>query len=233
MGSNGRIMNWIRILVCGMVLLLAGLPVGDAGAAMRAASGSLNAQVVMARLQRHYQSTKAFSARFEQTIERVGAPPLRRSGQIHFEKPGKLRWEFETPQAETIVSNGKTIYDYDPGLNQVVETPLRQAFKSQAATAFLLGAGNLERDFIAAPVRGIGADGLIHLALTPKTGGNRIDVGIDRTTYNIQTMTIVDSLGNRTELHFSDIEVNQPLAASLFQFSPPAGADIVGSQGIQ
>ncbi|HKV55141.1 MAG TPA: outer membrane lipoprotein chaperone LolA [Candidatus Binataceae bacterium] len=192
-----------------------------------------NVDALVAQLQRHYQATQSFSAKFKETVTRAGGNPVERSGVISYQKPGKLRWDFATPQPETIVSNGKTIFDYDPGLNQVVETPLHQALKSQAAAAFLLGVGNLQRDFKATPVARGAATGLDEVALTPRGGGEQIEVGIDPGTYNIATLVIGDSMGNRTELTFTEIELNKPLQASQFEFTPPGGADIVNSQGGQ
>jgi outer membrane lipoprotein carrier protein len=203
----------------------------SASAVMRPGSGAANLDILLDRLQQHYQAIESFSAKFEETITRAGAPLLQRSGVIYYKKPGKLRWEFEGPQPETIVSDGKTIYDYDPALNQVVETPLAQAFRNQAAAAFLLGAGNVKRDFKAEAISAPNSDGLIHLALTPKNGGERIEVGIERATYNIATLSIGSAMGNRTDLSFSHIQLNQPLHAAQFTFTPPEGADIVTSGG--
>jgi outer membrane lipoprotein carrier protein len=151
-------------------------------------------------------------------------------GVLYYQKPGKLRWEFEGTQPETIVSDGTTIYDYDPGLNQVVETPLDQAFKGQPVAAFLLGAGNLKRDFTVTPLSGPSSDRLQRLELTPKAGGQRLEVGIDPKTYNIGSLTVLDPMGNKTELRFSNVQLNQPQNAAQFQFTPPDGADIVNSQ---
>jgi len=203
----------------------------SAGAAMSPTDAGANLGTLLDRLQLHYQATKSFSAKFDETITRPGAPPLQRSGVIYYEKPGKLRWEFDGSQPETIVSNGKTIYDYDPALNQVVETPLAQASRSNPAAAFLLGAGNVKRDFKAEAIIAPDSSGLVHVALTPKQGGQRIEAGIDRKTYNIATLSISDAMGNQTNLSFSNIELNRPLHASQFTFTPPDGADIVSSGG--
>jgi len=202
----------------------------SAGAVMTPGSAAANLGLLLDRLQQHYQATKSFSAKFDETITRAGAPPLERSGVIYYQKPGKLRWEFEGSQPETIVSDGKMIYDYDPALNQVLETPLAQAFRSQAAAAFLLGAGKVKRDFKAEAISAPNSNGLAHVALTPKHGGERIEAGIDRKTYNITTLSIGDAMGNRTDLSFSDLKLNQPLHSSQFTFTPPNGADIVSSQ---
>jgi outer membrane lipoprotein carrier protein len=202
-----------------------------AGAAMSPGPATVNLDMLLDRMQQHYRATKSFSAKFNETITRAGAAPLHRSGTIYYEKPGKLRWEFEGSQPETIVSDGKTIYDYDPALNQVVETPLAQASRSNAAAAFLLGVGNVKRDFKAEAIIAPDSGGLVHVALTPKQGGQRIEAGIDRKTYNIAMLSISDAMGNRTNLSFSNIELNRPLHASLFTFTPPDGADIVSSGG--
>jgi outer membrane lipoprotein carrier protein len=215
--------------LCAIIAALAVI-VGGAGAAMRLGSAT-DLDVLLGRLQHHYQATKSFSARFTETVTRQGAPPVQRTGTIYYQKPGKLRWEFDTPQPETIVSDGKTIYDYDPELDQVIETPLAQAFKNQAAAAFLLGAGNLKRDFIAAPPSHSAADGLTHVGLIPKNAGQRIDAGIDTSTYNITSLAIHDPMGGDTVLKFSSLELNQPQKPSLFEFTAPSGADIVNSQG--
>jgi outer membrane lipoprotein carrier protein len=219
------------VLLFALVLIsgLSNPSLGNVIAATRPeATASLD--TVLNRFQEHYQATKSFSAKFDETITRPGAPPVQREGVINYQKPGKLRWEFEGSQPETIVSDGKTIYDYDPALNQVVETPLARASRDQAAASFLLGAGDVKRDFKAEAISSPNSNQLIHLSMTPKHGGQQIEAGIDQKTYNIVSLSIGDAMGNRTYLSFSNIELNPPLPASLFVFTPPHGADIVGAE---
>lgn len=182
---------------------------------------------ILARLQRHYQQTGSFSASFRESVARVGAPPRERSGKVIFLRPGRVRFEFAEPQPETIVSDGKLLYDYDPGLNQVMETPLKKALKAQAAAGFLLGVGNVERDFVASWPASPTNDGLIHVLLTPRTGGDDIEAGLEPHSLNIVSLKLADALGNVTIITFSDIDINAAIAASRFDFEPPAGADIV------
>ena len=111
------------------------------------ASASLDA--TLDALQHHYETTRSFSAKFTEQIASVGAPVRTREGTVAFSKPGKMRWDFESPNKELLVSNGQTLFSYDPGLNQVVETPLKDALRAPGATEFLLGAGNIRKDFVA------------------------------------------------------------------------------------
>jgi len=184
---------------------------------------------VLSRLQRHYRDTNSFSAKFNEVITTVGAPKRERSGVVSFRKPGRMRWEFGAPELQTIVSDGEMLYSYDPELNQVVQTPLKQALKSSSATSFLLGMGNINRDFKAAFANQIASDGLVHLLLDSKGGGYKIEIGLDPKTYNLMTLTLTDQLGDVTKVDFSDIHNNVELPDSTFAFKTPAGADIVNA----
>ncbi len=198
--------------------------------ALAAESPPSTLKSTLSHLQRHYQDTGSFRAKFKETVTRAGGIPQFREGTISYRKPGRMRWEFTGDQPETVVSDGTTIYDYDPGLNQVVETPLKQAFKTQAAAAFILGVGNVQRDFSASSPPSSPKDSLIYLLLTPKRGGDKVALGLDPHTYNIVALALTDSLANTTALSFSDIQTNLPLASSMFVFKVPNGADIVGAQ---
>ena len=182
---------------------------------------------VLDRLQKHYHDTNSFTAKFNEEIATVGAPKRQRQGTVSFRKPGRMRWEFETPEKQTIVSDGETLYSYDPDLNQVVETPLKQALKSSSATSFLLGIGNINRDFKAAFASPPTPTGPIDLILDAKTGGYKIEVGLDPKTYDLMMLTLTDQLGDVTKIDFTDIHDNVELPDSIFAFKAPPGADIV------
>jgi outer membrane lipoprotein carrier protein len=219
---------WRTLFAALAVLLAIALP---ARAETRAPSGapvSKDLKQVLDRLQRHYRDTSSFSAKFNEEIATVGAPKRQRNGTVSFRKPGRMRWDFEAPEKQTIVSDGETLYSYDPDLNQVVETPLKQALKSSSATSFLLGIGNINRDFKAAfanPAKPTG--NLIDLILDAKTGGYKIEIGLDPKTYNLMTLTLTDQLGDVTTIAFSEVRDNVELPDSTFAFEAPAGADIV------
>lgn len=195
-----------------------------------AATSSGGIASLVEQLQLHYQKTDSFTADFVETLSSPGGQPRERKGTVAYRRSGMIRWEFKDPQQpETIVADGTTLFDYDPGLNQVMEMPLASAFKTRSAAAFILGVGNLQRDFKVTVMPSAPDDGLKHLLVIPKDGGDKIELGVDTTTLNIMSLHIVDALGNATELKFSAIQRNVPLESSQFKFTPPAGADIVKS----
>jgi len=218
---------WKAIFAAIAIFLATAAPVRAATTAPAGAPVSKHLKQVLDRLQRHYRDTNSFSAKFSEEIAPVGAPKRNRRGTVLFRKPGRMRWEFESPEKQTIVSDGETLYSYDPDLNQVVETPLKQALKSSSATSFLLGIGNINRDFKAAFATPAAPTGLIDLILDARTGGYIIEVGLDPKSYNLMRLTLTDQLGDVTKIDFSDVHDNVELPDSIFAFKVPPGADVV------
>jgi outer membrane lipoprotein carrier protein len=217
----------VPVFLVAITVILTAAPLHSETMAPAGAPVSKDLKQVLDRLQRHYHDTNSFTAKFNEEIATVGAPKRQRQGTVSFRKPGRMRWEFSDPEKQTIVSDGATLYSYDPDLNQVIETPLKQALKSSSATSFLLGIGNINRDFKAAFAHPATPTGLVDLILDAKTGGYKIEVGLDPTSYNLMTLTLTDQLGDVTKIDFSDIHDNVELPDSNFAFNAPAGADIV------
>jgi outer membrane lipoprotein carrier protein len=224
-GERVHIARGLLIGVGALLLCVASPPAGATTVSHGDAAASVSKTVDA--IQHHYQTTESFSAKFVEDITPVGAPKRMREGVVYFRKPGRMRWEFKTPNEELVVSDGQTLYSYDPGLNQVVESPLNRALRAPGATEFLLGAGNIKQDFKASAPATPPGDGLDHVRLVPRQGGDAIEVAVDPNGSDIRSIRITDQLGDVTEVHFSDIRNNISLQDSLFSFAPPPGADIV------
>jgi outer membrane lipoprotein carrier protein len=194
-------------------------------------SAPSQASSLLDRIQDHYQHTESFSAKFSEELTGVGRIKRIRAGRVFYRRPGKMRWEFAPPQNETVVSDGHKFYDHQPDLNQVVEVPVERAFKSAAPLAFLLGIGDIRRDFKASLPLSTPSDSLVHVVLVPKGGGDRIEMGLEPSNYNLMAVKVTDALGNTTSIKFSDVRTNVKLAESLFTFELPAGADVVEAPG--
>jgi len=186
---------------------------------------------VLDRIQDHYQHTNSFSAKFIEELTGIGGAKRTRTGRVSYKRPGKMRWEFASPQTETVVSDGHKLYDYQPDLNQVMEVPIERAFKSAAPLTFLLGMGNLRRDFNVSLPAPKASDALLRVVLTPKGGGDRIEMGLNPSTYDLMAVKVTDALGNTTSIRFSAVRANVQLADSMFHFEVPPGADVVAAPG--
>lgn len=182
-------------------------------------------------VQRRYRTTQSLKAKFEEEIRTTGGSVQRRSGIMYYVKPGHIRWQFDPPQQELIVSQGALLYDYQPDLNQVIRAPLKGVFSSAAPAAFLLGIGDLGRDYKASTVTDAPKDGLRYVTLSPKQGTGRIELGAEPMSGDVRWLRIRDAMGNETTFRFSAIEVNPKLDDALFRFQIPAGADVIEAPG--
>jgi outer membrane lipoprotein carrier protein len=216
----------ISALVIGMA------PNSFAGVEAEGSSASIaSLDKILNDTQAHYRETRSFTADFVEKIESPGGAEQNRSGKVYYRKPGQMRWEFAAPDSEIIISDGKTVYSYEPDLNQVIETPVAGMVKSPSAAAFLLGIGDLRRDFKTSLVDQPPKDGLTYLVLTPKGGGGRMVAGLDPKMWNLSRLLLTDAAGDLTSLEFSNFQTNMALADSLFKFEVPAGTDIVKAPG--
>jgi outer membrane lipoprotein carrier protein len=223
----GRLKSGVVAIAIAMTSLLAAGYARSEGTVAMKTPVSHELRLVLDRLQKHYRDTNSFSAKFNEEIATVGAPKRNRAGTVSFRKPGRMRWDFTEPEKQTIVSDGEMLFSYDPDLNQVVQTPLKSALKSSSATSFLLGMGNIDRDFSADFASPPKPGDLIHLKLNAKAGGYQIEVGLDPKTYDLITLTLTDQLGDVTAVKFTDIHSNVRISEDQFAFKAPAGADIV------
>jgi outer membrane lipoprotein carrier protein len=187
---------------------------------------------IAAALQRRYDTIKDFSASFTQTYE---GGPLRRkakeSGTVAIKKPGKMRWDYTTPEKKLFVSDGRTMFMYFPGDKQVMQNPVPEQDEATSAVLFLMGKGDIVRDFV---IRyGDSKDDSVYvLRLEPRTRQAEYDwlqVTIDRETLQIRELAWGDEQGGRNSLAFSNFKENAGSADKLFQFTVPRGTEVISS----
>lgn len=164
---------------------------------------------------------------FEQKIFDSNRRLLQESrGVLAFSRPGKFRWSYVKPYAQLIVGDGSKVWIYDEDLKQVTVKKLDQALGSTPA-ALLAGNNEAMRAFRLSD-KGA-ADGLEWVEALPrdKEGSfERIRMGFGAA--GLKVMELVDSFGQTTVLRFNALERNPNLSPSLFRFSPPKGADVIG-----
>jgi outer membrane lipoprotein carrier protein len=187
----------------------------------------------LAQLQAFSQGMRGLSARFEQqTTDEQGQRKPASRGLLMVQVPGRLRWEYQAPYKQVIVSDGKTLWIFDPDLAQATRRPLGSAVGA-GPLALLTDPGALQRSFKVRELP-LGQDGLVWLRLAPRAdaeeaGFQQADLGFadDR----LVRMQLTDNLGQISEFRFSDWKRNPVLDAALFRFVPPAGTDVVDAGG--
>ena len=99
-------------------------------------------------MQRNYDATVDFVADFRQETDvKTLGRSLKASGKVSFKRPGKMLWTYETPKGQFVLADGKHLYFYQPEQNQVIKSPLKNAFRGDIPLSFLLGSAISRKDF--------------------------------------------------------------------------------------
>lgn len=181
-----------------------------------------------ARVQAFYERTKDLEARFHQTYTYAGFGRRQVSeGRLRVKKPGKMRWDYETPEPKTIAVSGSRLVQHEPGENQAYVDDRFDASAMSAAVTFLLGKGDLAKEF------DLAVDGAGALLLRPKEADPRVEsialtVGKDG---EVTGTRVVDGAGNVNELRFEKVRRNQGLRDSDFEVKLPKGVLLIAPPG--
>jgi len=169
------------------------------------------------------QPLAALSGNFKQTlIDERGKVTQESNGNFSVQRPGKLRWKTGEPYAQLLVTNNKTLWLYDPDLEQVTVRPVDARMKE--TPALLLG-GKVEE--IRQSFNVSMKDGVYHLTpKNPKAPFKSMEIHFAESGLPA-SMIVRDSMGQTTKIKFSGMKANPKLSASIFTFKPPAGTDII------
>lgn len=177
-------------------------------------------------LTQFFVQAKSLSADFEQTLTDGRGTVIQESrGKLLLQRPGRFRWDYQTPYKQLIVANGQKIWIYDPDLEQV--TVKTQSAALGNAPADLLSSGeSLSSNFV---ITKLGTEeGLEWFELKPKDTDTGFEaVRLSFRGRDLRAMKLSDTLGQTTELRFSNIQHNPKISAEQFTFTPPPGVDIV------
>jgi outer membrane lipoprotein carrier protein len=179
------------------------------------------------QLHNFIQGAKTARAEFTQTVQDKNNKVTSESrGTMQFSRPGKFRWEYVKPYPQLIVGDGQKLWIWDSDLNQVTVKRLGQAIGSSPA-ALLAGSNEIENSFTL--IDAGNHDGIEWLQALPKDRESTFEnIRMGFGDAGLQAMELTDNFGQKTTIRFAKIEKNPKLAADLFKFTPPKGADVVG-----
>jgi len=180
-----------------------------------------------------YLKTSSITADFFQTSFFAGLDKKEASkGTVQFARPGKMNWDYQEPDPQRFVSDGSTIYFYQPKLNQVTLTSFKEAFSSELPVTFLLGLGSLSKSFNALGICKSAEGTLIKLAPKAEDASlSSFTLLVDKTSFSPLGAKIVDLGGNETSILLVAPKFNSSIPAVAFDFKIPLGVDVIDNRG--
>lgn len=172
------------------------------------------------------RTVPAAAGTFKQyTVGSDGQLAREQQGQFSFARPGKFRWDIEKPFVQQVVSDGKTLFQYDPDLLQMTVRSLGRSIGSSPA-AILFGQGNLDDSFEIKPLPD--SDGMYWLRAVPRqpdSGLSQVDIGLNQG--RPARMLLLDGFGQTTRVDLLTIRAQSGFGPNQFKIDPPAGTDVV------
>ncbi len=194
------------------------------------------------RVQARYDAMGSLAFNFYQdTRGEMTGRPRRGSGRALFYKAdglGRMRWDYQSPDRQVILSDGKFLKMYFAELQQLIITPAKN-LESEITYTFFTGKGVLREDFHIRPAdeefQPEDADLYQVIKLIPRTPHSQVqDIHLWVTGESLlRRFSIRDHFGTLTVLNLSDIEVDSLLQleekelTTLFSFTPPTGTEVI------
>jgi len=182
------------------------------------------------RLDWFFERVSSLDAAFTQEVyDEKGKSLQHATGRVELARPGRLRWEYQTPDRQLILADGERLWTFDEELEQATVKPLDEALGS-APVMLLTRRGNLDQEYEVREVEGL--DGLNWVEISPRardTEFDRIRIGLDER--GIRQMVLFDRFGQKTVIRFDRVRTNIAIPPAEFRFDPPPGVDVIGDSG--
>jgi len=186
------------------------------------------------RIEHHYDALTGFQADFTQSYERrLIRKTIVESGRVTVKKPGRMRWEYLSPEAKLFVTDGSRSYFYLPMEKQVMVSHNPQgAMGLEKGSPFelLAGGSRLSESFTFFRSSTEPARGGVMLRLVPNAHHEEFDeveVEVDPQSGELLRVLLMDAQRNRTVFTFDNLRRDTEIPESLFRFTIPSGVEVV------
>lgn len=170
--------------------------------------------------------TETISGRFSQlTLDSTGTQLQEASGQMVLQRPGMLRWHTDPPLEQLLVSNGEKVWLYDPDLMQVTVQKMDQRLTHTPALLLSGDVSKISENFTISYQEG---GPVVDFILTPTAKDTLFDtLRLSFRNGVINDMQLLDAVGQRTNILFMGVTINEQIDPSEFVFQAPAGVDVI------
>lgn len=210
------------------------------------------AKLLTARLEARYHGAHTLQTTFLERYSENGRVVRTEAGIAYFRRPGKMRWEYESPETNLFLVDGKTAWFYVPADHTVTRVPAKQSTDWRTPLALLAGEMKLSRVcarvepataekpdtpgnmMLYCPLRGEDTNARHRADETAEIGGDgpeeSVYLEVAPATGDLARVLVRQKGGVVVEFKFADWRFDPPLADSFFRFEVPPGVAIVNGE---
>ena len=151
------------------------------------------------------------------------------AGKLSVKYPGKMRWVYQTPEEQIIVSDGEHLWIYRPQDNQVLRGQAATFFGDGKGAGFLSDIRKIRDDF-SITLEDIRFGESYSLVMVPRQKTwdlVRINLLVSKQDYHITQVYTYNAYEDVTRIEFSNLVFNGAMEPSLFEFKMPDNVDIL------
>src|SRR5260370_40414217 len=215
-------------------------------------AGRPDTKASVARLEARYRQAKSVKATFLERYTENGRLIRVEAGTVYFRRPGKMRWEYDSPEKNLFLVDGKTAWFYVRADRTVTRVPARESSDWRTPLALLAGEMKLSRvcekiQFALDELPESSADTVLHCELKgaeartqeqgatasvpdTTTGRDAVYLEVVQSTGDLARILVKSAGGVGIEFHFAGWQYNPRVADSLFHFTVPPGVAIVNGE---
>jgi outer membrane lipoprotein carrier protein len=215
-------------------------------------SSAADGKTIVSRFESRYRAAHTLQAAFLERYTENGHVVRVEAGVAYFRRPGKMRWEYQAPEKNLFLVDGKTAWFYVPADHTVTRVPAKVSTDWRTPLALLAGEMRVSRvcakveaaadekiempgdTVLRCELRGAARQSQDPNALeSRKSSGEAVEAvffEIVEKTGELVRVTVSDSGGVGIEFHFTNWRADPPVDDSLFHFHPPPGVAIVNGE---
>jgi outer membrane lipoprotein carrier protein len=216
------------------------------------ASTTPEAKAAGAKLETRYRGAHTLAVTFLERYSENHHIVRTEAGVAYFRRPGKMRWEYESPEKDIFLVDGKTAWFYVPADHTVTRAPAKQSTDWRTPLALLAGEMKLSRvcarvesataeqpdtpgnTVLYCPLRGeetkpqhASAHGVDSQPATPDES---VYLEIAPATGELARLLVREKGGVEVEFKFTAWRFDPPFPDSFFRFDVPPGVAIVNAE---
>jgi len=204
------------------------------------------------RFESRYRSAGTLQATFLERYSENGHLVRAEAGTGYFRRPGKMRWEYEVPEKNLFLVDGKTAWFYVPADHTATRVPAKESTDWRTPLALLAGEMKVSRVcarirpainetpessdnvVLFCDLRSAGSEahkqGSQEPSLQKSEAGEAVFFEIVKDSGELVRVLVRGPGGVGIEFHFTNWQANPHVDDSLFRFHAPPGVAIVNGE---
>ena len=215
-----------------------------------ALTGHADTKSSVARLEARYRTPKTLQASFLERYTENGRLVRVEAGTVYFKRPGKMRWDYQVPERNLFLVDGKTAWFYVPADHTATRVPAKESADWRTPLALLVGdmkisrvcehvlpaidetPENPEHAMLYCALRGAASkspNGALGGSQKP-LNSQSVFFEVDTNSGDLVRVLVRDPGGVGIEFSFTNWRMDPQVPDSLFRFDVPKGVAIVNGE---